>query len=214
MKIDKITQGKQPQVVFLCFADGTRLRVQASVVADYGLYPGMELDNVQMAELTAGAKKAAARMRAVRIIAATATTEAALQRKLEQKGEASDDARQAVQWLKELQLLDDAQVARQLAQRAAQKGYGPARLRQILYEKQVPRQYWEAALAMLPDMSGVLDEFLQKRFSGTLPDRKERDRAMQALLRRGHRWEDIRAAMQRYCDACCALQEDDEGNGI
>ncbi len=102
-----------------------------------------------------------------------------------QKGEDAADARQAVQWLKDLNLLDDAQVARQLAEAAARKGYGPARLRQILYEKQVPRQYWDEALALLPDMSGTLDAFLQKRFAGCQPDRKERDRAAQALLRRG-----------------------------
>ena len=69
--------------------------------------------------LTAGAKKASARARAVRMISAAATTEAALERKLVQKGEDAADARQAVQWLKDLNLLDDAQVARQLAEAAA-----------------------------------------------------------------------------------------------
>ena len=47
MRIEKITQSKQPQVVFLCFDDETKLRVRASVVMDYGLYPGMELDEAQ-----------------------------------------------------------------------------------------------------------------------------------------------------------------------
>ena len=37
MRIEKITQSKQPQVVFLCFDDETKLRVRASVVMDYGL---------------------------------------------------------------------------------------------------------------------------------------------------------------------------------
>ncbi len=65
MRIEKIAQSKQPQVVFLCFDDETKLRVRASVVMDYGLYPGMELDEGQLADLTAGAKKASARARAV-----------------------------------------------------------------------------------------------------------------------------------------------------
>ena len=210
MRIEKITQSKQPQVVFLCFDDETKLRVRASVVMDYGLYPGMELDEAQLADLTAGAKKASARARAVRMISAAATTEAALERKLVQKGEAAADARQAVQWLKDLHLLDDVQVARQLAEAAARKGYGPVRLRQILYEKQVPRQYWDEALALLPDMSGALDAFLQKRFAGCQPDRKERDRAAQALLRRGHRWDDVRAALDRYCASCGEQREENE----
>ena len=144
------------------------------------------------------------------MISAAATTEAALERKLVQKGEDAANARQAVQWLKDLHLLDDAQVARQLAEAAARKGYGPARLRQILYEKQVPRQYWDEALALLPDMSGALDAFLQKRFAGRQPDRKERDRAAQALLRRGHRWDDVRAALDRYCASCGGQLEEYE----
>ena len=53
------------------------------------------------------------------MISAAATTEAALERKLVQKGEDAANARQAVQWLKDLHLLDDAQVARQLAEAAA-----------------------------------------------------------------------------------------------
>ena len=195
MRIEKITQSKQPQVVFLCFDDETKLRVRASVVMDYGLYPGMELDEAQLADLTAGAKKASAR---------------ALERKLVQKGEDAANARQAVQWLKDLHLLDDAQVARQLAEAAARKGYGPARLRQILYEKQVPRQYWDEALALLPDMSGALDAFLQNRYAGRPPDRKERDRAAHALLRRGHRWDDVRAALDRYCASCGGQLEEYE----
>ena len=207
MRIEKITQSKQPQVVFLCFDDETKLRVRASVVMDYGLYPGMELDEAQLADLTAGAKKASARARAVRMISAAATTEAALERKLVQKGEAAADARQAVQWLKDLHLLDDVQVARQLAEAAARKGYGPARLRQILYEKQVPRQYWDEALSRIPDMSDAIDRFLERRFRGMELDQKTIKRAADALYRRGHSWEAISAALGRY-EAQLEDQED------
>ena len=66
------------------------------------------------------------------------------------------------------------------------------------------------ALALLPDMSGALDAFLQKRFAGRQPDRKERDRAAQALLRRGHRWDDVRAALDRYCASCGGQLEEYE----
>ena len=68
----------------------------------------------------------------------------------------------------------------------------------------------EVALALLPDMCGGLDAFLQKRFTGCQPDRKERDRAAQALLRRGHRWDDVRAALDRYCASCGEQLEENE----
>ena len=48
MKIEAITQSKQPQVVFLVLDDGTKMRMQASVVMDYGLYAGLELDEARL----------------------------------------------------------------------------------------------------------------------------------------------------------------------
>ena len=175
MKIESITQGRHPQVVYVSLDDGTRIRMQSSVVMDQGLYPGMEIDAEQLAQISAAAREASARARAVRIISASASTEEALERKLIQKGEEPGDARQAVRWLKELNLLDDGQVARQLVQSAVRKGYVKARIKQILFEKQVPKQYWDEALALIPDMGNAIDAFLQKRFHGAAPDRQEQE---------------------------------------
>lgn len=214
MKIESITQGRHPQVVYVSLDDGTRIRMQSSVVMDQGLYPGMEIDAEQLAQISAAAREASARARAVRIISASASTEEALERKLIQKGEEPGDARQAVRWLKELNLLDDGQVARQLVQSAVRKGYGKARIKQILFEKQVPKQYWDEALALIPDMGNAIDAFLQKRFHGAAPDRQEQDKAIQALLRRGHSWGDIRAALVRYDQTCQDQWEEEDIYGI
>lgn len=214
MKIESITQGRHPQVVYVSLDDGTRIRMQSSVVMDQGLYPGMEIDAEQLAQISAAAREASARARAVRIISASASTEEALERKLIQKGEEPGDARQAVRWLKELNLLDDGQVARQLVQSAVRKGYGKARIKQILFEKQVPKQYWDEALALIPDMGNAIDAFLQKRFHGAAPDRQEQEKAIQALLRRGHSWGDIRAALVRYDQTCQDQWEEEDIYGI
>ena len=201
-------------MVYVSLDDGTRLRMQSSVVMDQGLYPGMEIDAEQLAQISAAAREASARARAVRIISASASTEEALERKLIQKGEEPGDARQAVRWLKELNLLDDGQVARQLVQSAVRKGYGKARIKQILFEKQVPKQYWDEALALIPDMGNAIDAFLQKRFHGAAPDRQEQEKAIQALLRRGHSWGDIRAALVRYDQTCQDQWEEEDIYGI
>lgn len=214
MKIEAITQGKQPQVVFVCLDDGTRMRMHATVVADQGLYPGMELTAQQLETIEDAAARASARMRAVRIISAASATEAALERKLIQKGERPEDARDAVAWLKDLNLLDDAQAARQIVQSGVRKGYGPARIKQMLYEKQVPRPYWEEALAQIPDQSAAIDAFVQKRLGGRVPDRAEIQRLTGALVRRGHSWNEIRSALNRYTQACGEQLEDDDTYGI
>ena len=40
--------------------------------------------------------------------------------------------------------------------------------------------------------------FLQKRFCTKCPDQKECKRATDALLRRGHKWRDIRRIMEEF----------------
>ena len=53
----------------------------------------------------------------------------------------------------------------------------------------------------MPPPDGAIDRFLASRLKDCPPDEKELKRAIDALLRRGHRWSDIRPALQRYTDA-------------
>ena len=163
-----------------------------------GLFPGLELDEAGMERLQAALGLASAKNRAVRIVSATGISKGELERRLTQKGEAPDDARAAVEWLSELELLDDARTAEQLVRSAVAKGYGKARIRQILFEKRIPEEYWEDALALVPDMQDAVDQFLSRRLRGRDPDEKELKRVIDALLRRGHSWQDIRAGLRRY----------------
>ena len=123
---------------------------------------------------------------------------AELEHRLRQKGESPENARQAVEWLAGLSLLDEEAAARQIVRSGTAKGYGAARIRQMLYAKHIPRELWDEALAELPEQDDAIDAFLQKRFRGRQPDRTEIRRAADALLRRGHAWGDIRRALERY----------------
>lgn len=199
MRIEVIEQTRSPQgKLRLRFDDGTSLLVFPSVVADLSLYAGIELPEGAAESLRESAGAASARERAVRMISAAPMTRAELHHRLLQKGETPEHAEEAVRWLAELNLLDDAQVAAQIVHSAAAKGYGPGRVRQILYEKRVPKALWDQALEQLPAQDDAIDRFLQKRFQGRSPDRSEWRKAVDALLRRGHSWSDIRAAMDRY----------------
>lgn len=189
--------------------DGKKLRLEKAVVADFGLYVGRELDEDELRRIRESNAKASARARAVRIISATSVSQKELRRRLIEKGEREDDADEAVQWLSDLNLLDDRQTARQLAQAAARKGYGKARIRQILYQKGVDRELWEEAMEDLPEPDDAIDRFLASRFKGRVPDEKETKRAVDALLRRGHSWSDIRPAIARYTDALNDCMEED-----
>ena len=199
MRLEAIEQTQSPAgKLRLRFEGGQTLLVLPSVVAEHGLIPGMSLPEAALDVLRDDAALASTKERAVRILAAAPVTGDELQSRLVQKGESPEHAALAVQWLRELSLLNDAAVAAQIVRNGAAKGYGAARIRQALSQKHVPRELWDEALEALDSCDEAIDAFLQKRFRGTTPDRKEQKKAADALLRRGHRWEDIRRALERY----------------
>lgn len=199
MILEKLTAvGTGGDRVMLWFSDGTKMRVPTSLVGDLGLYGGLELDEDALSNLMAEAQRASAKARAARIVSTTSVSQRELKRRLIQRGEAPEDAEEAVNWLKELGAVDDAAMAQNLVLRCIDKGYGAARIRQTLYEKGIPREYWADALEDLPDMSDAIDRFLEKRFRGQAPDQREIKRTVDALIRRGHSWSDISSGLRRY----------------
>lgn len=199
MKVEAIEETRSPQgKLRLRFDNGTSMLVFPSVITELNLYPGVEIPDAAMDSLRDTCGEASARERAVRIISAAPVSRRELQSRLVRKGETEEHAQQAVQWLDDLRLLDDEQVALQVVRSGAAKGYGAARIRQMLYEKKIPKELWDGALAALPPREEAIDEFLRRRFCGAKPDQKELKRATDALLRRGHSWSDIRSALERY----------------
>lgn len=199
MKIESLAPSAQPDGPLVCTLEtGERLKVPTFLAADLNLYAGRELSEDELSALRAAIARARTRQRAVRILSSTAISRAALEKRLTDKGAVPEDAQDTVQWLDELHLLDDAAVAEQVVQSAVRKGYGRRRIEQILYEKRVPREYWQDALAAIPDMDGALDSFLHRALDGKAVDDKLLKRTTDALLRRGHSWSDIRAALTRY----------------
>ena len=176
------------------FSDETSMKLYRQTVEDFCLYTGKELSEEEMDALREAASQMSAKMRAVRIVSATSVSKRDLQQRLVQKGEDPDQARQAVEWMSELNLLDDARVAEQVVSRCISKGYGLARAKQALYEKKVPKQYWDQALEDYPDQEEKIEDFLRSRLDGS-SDAKEVKKAIDALMRRGHSYGTIRRAL-------------------
>ena len=206
MKIDSVAaQPDRAGRYTVKFEDGSVLRLYRQTVEDFGLYTGKHLEVDEYEKLLVSAGQMSAKMRAVRIVSASAVSKADLEQRLVQKGERKEDARQAVEWMSELNLLDDYATAQQVVQRCISKGYGLSRAKQALYEKRIPKAYWEAVLADYPDQQERIMEFLQSRL-GTQWDEKDLRRTIDALLRRGHRYQEIRKALQEFTEA--DFQED------
>lgn len=182
----------------IVFEDGTVIKTAVSVAADLVLYTGKTLSEDEWKALQAAAEAANARMRAVRIVSSTAVSDKELRRRLVRKGESQENADAAVDWLRDIGAVNDAELAHRIARRCAAKGYGAARIRQELSVKGVPKEYWDAALENLPEPDEAIDKFIQQKLRGSMPDRKEQQKLIDALRRRGHSWGDIKAALQRY----------------
>ena len=178
------------------FSDGTVMHLYRQTVEDFGLYTGKELSDEEMETLRESAGQMSAKMRAVRIVSASSVTKRDLEQRLVHKGEDPDQAKEAVQWMSDLNLLDDSRVAEQVVQRCISRGYGLQRAKQALYEKKVPKQYWEDALADYPDQLEKIVDFLRDRL-GEEYDERELKRAIDALMRRGHSYAVIRKALNR-----------------
>ena len=181
------------------FDDGTVMRLYRQTVEDFLLYSGKEMDEDEVQKLRIAAGKMSAKMRAVRIVSASSVSKSDLEHRLIQKGESKEDAKQAVEWMTDLDLLDDEKTAQQIVQRCISKGYGRSRAKQALFEKRIPKELWETALADYPDQTEKILAFLQTKL-GDNWDEKNLRRATDSLLRRGHSYQEIRKALQEYTD--------------
>ena len=177
------------------FDDGSSMRLYRQTVEDFGLYSGKELADEEMKKLRVAAGEMSAKMRAVRIVSASNVSKRDLEQRLIHKGEDPKQAKQAVDWMSDLNLLDDAKTAEQVVHSCIRKGYGMARAKQALYEKRIPKEFWEDALADYPDQTDKIMEFLRSRLKDGYEERDLR-RATDALLRRGHTYHEIRKALQ------------------
>lgn len=172
------------------------MRLYRQTVEDFGLYVGLELTDRQVSELRNAAGQMSAKMRAVRIVSASSVSTRDLQERLVRKGESEDQAREAVQWMADLNLVNDADTATQIVSRCISRGYGLARAKQALYEKKIPREFWEDALSDYPDQSEHILAFLHSRL-GNSWDQRDLKRAVDALLRRGHSYPEIQRSLRQ-----------------
>jgi regulatory protein len=181
---------------WLTMEDGTKLALYRQTVEDFGIYSGRELTEDELQSLQEAAGAMSAKMRAVRIVAASNVSKKDLKQRLIQKGENPEDAADAVAWMEEMHLVNDAETARQIVSRCAAHGYGIQRAKQALYEKKIPKEYWEDALSDYPDQTQAIMSFLRSRLADR-SDQREIKRATDALLRRGHSYGDVRRALSR-----------------
>ena len=195
MRIDSLkTSPDRAGRYWVTFDDGTRIGLYRQTVEDFGLYTGKEFTEEEREALLTAAGKMSAKMRAVRIVSASSVSRKDLEQRLVRKGEDPQQAKEAVQWMEDLHLVDDRNTAEQVVHSCISKGYGLQRARQALYEKRIPKEYWEEALEDYPDQMDRILSFLRSRLDEDADD-KQIKKCVDALLRRGHSYRTIREAL-------------------
>ena len=206
MKIVKLRPSQRVRDRWLAFLeDGAILRLGSGEVAAFGLYAGMELSPELLERLNAAARQGRVRDKALDLIAARPLSRKELTDKLtarprdrEKAAATAEEAAAAADWLEEMGYLDDADYARRVVEHYSARGCGPAKLRDELYRRGVPRDCWDDALAAQEPPEGAIDALLQKRLRGADPsDPRALKRAADALARRGYRWEEIQEGLER-----------------
>lgn len=198
MKLEKIEPLDSPNYLRLIFDDGKRLKAPAFKVVELGLNIGSDVSPEDFLALENAQSLASCKERAVRILTASGLSKKELQKRLVQKGESEEDAEEVISWLEDLHLIDDLETAKQLVRSAALRGYGRARAKNILYEKGIPKEFWEEALKELPEMDSAIDTFLRRKLEGKPLDDKLIKKTVDALLRRGHSYHDIQEGLRRF----------------
>lgn len=185
----------------LTFEDGTKLKLTDREMVDFSLYQGLDVPEAALEQLRDAAGESQARRRAANILSARPLSRKELEKRLTEKGETPQHAQAAADYMEHLGYLDDCAYAMTLVEHYAAKGYGPRKVRDELYRRGVPREFWEEALAQLDEPNDTLDKLVEAKLRRVeAPDRRDLKRVSDALMRRGYAWSDISAALRRYTD--------------
>lgn len=196
MRIDTLkTTPDRAGRYWITLETGKKMGLYRQTVEDFALYSGKELSDEEWKALQEHAGQMSAKMRAVRIVSASSVSKRDLEDRLVRKGEDPRQVREAVRWMEDLHLVNDRNTAEQIVHSCISKGYGLQRAKQALYEKRIPKEYWDEALEDYPDQMERVLSFLRARLDEE-SDGREVKKAIDALLRRGHSYGTIREALR------------------
>ena len=138
-----------------------------------------------------------ARQQALKILERRDVSRKMLLDKLTEKGISNTDAEEVADWLCGLGVVNDERYAGLVVRHYAAKGYGRRRIRDELYRRGIDREFWDGALAELPETNDTVDRLLSVRLRGDVSP-EALQRAQSYLLRRGYSWDEVCAATERY----------------
>ena len=109
----------------------------------------------------------------------------------EQRQQRREMAQEVAQRMAQVGLVDDREYASTVVRHYSRKGYGPAKIRDELYRRGVPREFWDEAMEERDQGDDKLRALVEKKLRGAAPTREELKKVSAYLARRGFGWEEI-----------------------
>lgn len=125
-------------------------------------------------------------------------SKASLIEKLIAKGHSEDAAEYAVAYLEDKNFLDDTIYAQMLLKSYARKGYGTRRIKQELKKRGISNDDAAEIYSEYETDYSVLHSLLDKKLKGDVSDKKEIQKSIAFLQRRGFSWSEIKKALDEY----------------
>lgn len=212
MKLAKLEPSSRVEGRWLVWLeDGTLLRIGEADVVSFSLYTGMELDETQLDGLRMAQEQAKLKQKALSLLSARPMSQRELERKLsanprkkgmpeegeEQREQRRDMAQQVAQRMAQVGLVNDREYASTVVRHYSRKGYGPAKIRDELYRRGVPRELWDQAMEELNQDDRQLRALVEKKLRGAVPTREELKKVSAYLARRGFGWEEISRVLRQ-----------------
>ena len=202
MRIEGISQIKGKNDRFcIQFDDGAEITVNASQIADFGIYSGRVLSEDEYERMRKSVDLSFAKTRALRILGNRNLSAKEMERRLAEKGESIEVSKETVLWLEENGLICDSEYAAKIVKHYSENGYGISRIREELFRRGIPRETWEDALQVIQctDLEKASYDLIERKLKGSL-DKNDLHRASNYLVRRGYSYEQARTAINKYIE--------------
>ena len=224
MRIEKLEPSQHRQGRWLVWLDDASIvRVREGDVVSLGLYAGKELSGAEGEALMAAGERSKLMERAVGLLAQRPMSRRELLDRLcapprqkrekypydklddgpdpellqAQREALRERAEGVADRLEDLGLLNDGEYARTVVRHYAAKGYGPRKIRDELYRRGVPREFWEEAMEEREPDEGQIDKLVRQKLRDAEPTRENLKKVSDYLARRGYGWEEISSALDR-----------------
>jgi len=195
MKIESIKQGRYDKEKLVIRTECGSY-ISARLDDAYKLRVGDEISCEKATELETKYNAEKAKKSAAKSLAHHSMSKNDLMKKLQSKGFSEEESEKSADWFEEKGIIDDGAYALSCAEYYVRRGYGRIRIREELRRRGISNELVEETVSELVFSEDEILELIQKKLRGSdAADEGVRRRLVAFLMRRGFKYDEIRAAM-------------------